>query len=547
MKAIIFTGIFVILNTICFGQVKQLTPAPSSVWKSLPQFEVAEQAYKHHWYAIENENNPAYWQNVNTGTLIICLKSGSSIESINETIEKHRLQQTGKSMNPDALNFYSYKLTDSGKRKILQIIYELKNSYNNIAYAEPESIIESDRCFSNDPHNYPNSGWKQWSINTTMIDSAWCTVYVGGWGQWIGIIDNACDYTHPDIGTIYGYDFADGDADVIPDWTGSQTHGTHVMGIAGANINNSIGMAGVSNDTVYFAKAVKNGATSFDNTAIINAINDMALRPKVRVINMSFSSDIPNASIEAACNYAWSNNKLLIATAGNKAVSTPRYPSGYSSVISVGSVGVDIPTGTVTFSSAFSNYGSKQELTAPGGNGDGSEYDIWSLLPGGGYGRDAGTSMSAPMVAGLASLIFDVQPSLTNAQARWVLQHSVFDLGATGWDAYYGYGVICGWCAIYNAIHYTSVLETNSSSEKSTQSIYPNPNDGKFIVKIDSDDELDTQIAIYNTVGKVVWNTGTPVGENSIAVDLSSQPAGLYYVKIKNGIREEVKMISVVK
>lgn len=547
MKNVLITCMFAVLITTCYGQVIVGTPAPNNIWKQLPQFVVPEQTHTHHWYAIENRNNPDYWENVNTGRLIICLKKGSTPDAIMGTIDKYGLQQTGKSLYPDVLNFYSYELVDSGKGKVLQIIYELKNSYNNIEYAEPEAIIKSERCFSNDPYNYPNSSWRQWSIYTTMIDSAWCTAISGGWGQWIGVIDNACD-AHPDMGIFYGYDFADGNASVLPDGTGRQTHGTHVAGIAGAKINNSLGVAGVSNDTVYFAKVVKNGDTLFDNTAIVNAINDMAIRPKVRVINMSFGGTAINATIEAACNYAWSNNKLLIAASGNNAANLTLYPANYPAVIAVGSVGV--VAGAVTFSSGFSNYGIKQEITAPGGNADGGAYDIFGLLPvaNGSYGYKAGTSMAAPMVAGLAALMFDVRPSLTNTQARWVLQHSVFDYGASGWDMYYGYGMICGWCAVYNAIHYTSaVLETNSLSDRSTQSIYPNPNDGKFIVKIDSDVERDTQIAIYNTVGKIVWNMATPVGENSITVDLSSQPAGMYYAKIKNGIKEEVKMISVVK
>ncbi len=609
------------------------TPATKEIWKPLPQFQ-ATPTTTPNWYAIENENNPVYWQNVDATKLLICLKKGQSPKRIKRLVSKYGLIPTHHDcLHPEIINFFEYEFPNGKKDKLMMLIHEAKgNKY--VEYIEPEAIIKSEVCSPNDPYNYPNSGWKQWANHNTGIDSAWCTVLSGGWGQWIGIIDNACDYTHPDIGVIYEYDFADSDPDVMPDATGTQTHGTHVTGIAGGKTNNGIGIAGVSNDTVYFAKAVKDGLVLFDNVAIVNAINDMAINcPKLRVISMSFGANVPTATIQSACDNAWAHNKLLIAASGNNGLNVTLYPANYSNVIAVGATGVNpSPPYNNTFASAYSNYGSKQEISAPGGNADGSMWEIYSTLPSNSYGYMSGTSMATPMVSGLASLMFDVRPTLTNSQARVILQQSVFDLGTTGWDMYYGYGMICGFCAVYNAqyscdmptgltatsvtttsallswtaisggssynlqykvvgagswttifsstnsrlitgltpnTHYVFQVQTICPSSvsvygttigsfttlvdhtgianvdvNSDMNIFPNPSTGKFTFSFTKVNK-GTQISVYNTIGQLVWYNNSE--ENTIIADLSNEPSGMYYAKIKSGELEVVKMILIAK
>lgn len=534
-----------------YGQMQPLTPVSHSAWQPLPQFQPKNQT-THHWYALENEQNGTYWQNVNVSRLIICLKTGQHVPAIQDLVIKYNLHVTDSNdMSPEIINFFEFAVPQSSKQKVLQIIKDAKLNAA-VEYVEPEAIIKSQTCVPSDPALYPKTGWTAWSTYSTQIDSAWCLLTKGTWGQWIGVIDNALDYTHPDLGPILENDFADGDPDVFPDLTGTQNHGTHVTGIVAARINNALGIAGVANDTVCFIKAMKNYDTSFSNAAIIKAIIEMAKYPKLRVINMSFGSYSSNASIEAACDNAWANNKLLIASAGNDATTALHYPSNYNSVISVGSVGINPTTGLMTFSSAFSNYGNDQELTAPGGNGDGGIYDIVSTMPGNNYAYMAGTSMAAPMVTGLAALMFDINPSLTNAQARKILQQSVFDpTPSTPWDIYYGYGIICGWCAVQAARDFIAPPPSSSSEvfisnkEGNTILIAPNPNNGKFDLWI-LDKNDDTQISIYNTVGKRVW-AGTHDGENSISVDISEQPSGIYYAKIKTSGNEHTQRIAIVK
>lgn len=88
--------------------------------------------------------------------------------------------------------------------------------------------------------------------------------------------------------------------------------------------------------------------------------------------------------------------------------------------------------------SAASNYGNYVDIAAPfwglstvGNNGYGDESD--------GY---CGTSMAAPHVAGAAALLRAAHPTWTNAQIRDTLLAKAEDLGASGWDPYFGHGLL---------------------------------------------------------------------------------------------------------
>ena len=50
--------------------------------------------------------------------------------------------------------------------------------------------------------------------------------------------------------------------------------------------------------------------------------------------------------------------------------------------------------------------------------------------------------MASPHVAGTAALILAANPDWTNDQVRAQLQATADDLGATGWDPQYGFGLV---------------------------------------------------------------------------------------------------------
>ncbi len=404
-----------------------------------------------HWYALENERNEIYWNNVNCNKLIIEFQKNYSLENsdVNDFLQKTSLSKViEKSMFPEIQNFYVFEITNSDKSKVLSIIKYAKE-FDFVINAEPVAIFKKSLCQPNDPYYS-----QQWGPYVMYADSVWC-YFTGGSKNWLAVIDDAVDWYHEDLydAVWYGYDFGMNDADPTPD--DGQEHGTHVTGTVGATINNGIGVAGMLVDTIYFAKATDNTST-FSNTAIVNALNSIASNPKIRVINMSLGGYSPNSALETALQNAYNNGKLIIAAAGNDAVSDPMYPAAYTVVISVSAVGVDAG-GNLTDAS-YSNYGSTIDVSAPGGESS-TGYPIISTLPSNNYGGTdwQGTSMASPHVTGVAGLVFAINPLLTNTQARSIIEQQVFDLGTTGWDPLFGSGMVCAWCAFEEACNQLSI------------------------------------------------------------------------------------------
>ena len=137
-------------------------------------------------------------------------------------------------------------------------------------------------------------------------------------------------------------------------------HGTMVAGVIAANWNNAIGIAGV-NPTARL-DIVKD--SSGDNDAITGSAMAKGIIAAVnvgaQVINVSQGSSTYSSAVEAAVNYAWSQNALVVAAAGNSGSTSLRYPAANANALSVGA------TDNSGQRAAFSQYGSWVLLTAPG-------------------------------------------------------------------------------------------------------------------------------------------------------------------------------------
>jgi subtilisin family serine protease len=148
-------------------------------------------------------------------------------------------------------------------------------------------------------------------------------------------------------------------------------------------------------------------------------------------------------SLEEACNNAYNSGVLLIAASGNDDKPIVMYPAAFASVIAVGAVDQSDNRAW------FSNYGYPElEFAAPG-------VDINSTFPPDTYLVDSGTSYAVPHVTGTAALIFGskVDPEYdANSNGRWdssevreKLKDTALDLGQSGKDGYYGYGLVNAW------------------------------------------------------------------------------------------------------
>ena len=210
----------------------------------------------------------------------------------------------------------------------------------------------------------------------------------------------------------------------------SSWHGTHVSGTIGAVSNNATGVAGVNWNAKILPLRVLGkcgGYTSDINDAITwgsgGSVVGVPANPNVaRVLNLSLGGSGPcGASTQAAINGALTRGTVVVISAGNNDDNSVDYsPGNCPNVISVAA------TQRQGFKSHYSNYGSLVQIAAPGGGRDypngGSYWYVYSTLNGGttvpgsyGYVGYAGTSMAAPHVAGIASLMLSVDPSLTPA------------------------------------------------------------------------------------------------------------------------------------
>ncbi len=206
-------------------------------------------------------------------------------------------------------------------------------------------------------------------------------------------------------------------------------HGTHVTGIIAAKRNNGIGMDGVADNVkVMMIRVVPDGDEYDKDVAlgIFYAVNNGA-----KVINMSFGKSFSpeKAWVDSALRYAAAKDVLILHASGNDGEDNDvkeNYPSPYSpktntTIENFMNVGASTdPTISGSIAADFSNYGKQTvDVFAPG-------VKIYSTLPSKNkYGNLKGTSMSTPIVTGLAALIRSYYPDLSAVQVKQIIETSV--------------------------------------------------------------------------------------------------------------------------
>jgi thermitase len=273
----------------------------------------------------------------------------------------------------------------------------------------------------------PNDSLYSQQWHHTKINTAAGWEYGRAAGVTIAIVDTGVSCNHPDLQgkCVAGYDHANGDADPSDD----HGHGTHVAGIAAAQTNNGTGVAGVGWEARIMPVKALGASGNGSHSAIANAII-WAADHGAQVINMSLGGPFTTSTLANAVSYAISQKGVtLVAAAGNENTSNPSYPAAYPNVI-----GISATTQSDSRAS-FSNYGDAIDVAAPG-------VAILSTVTSGGYQAWSGTSMAAPVAAGLAALLKGQNASRTPAQIEQLLEQSADDLGASGWDQLFGWGRI---------------------------------------------------------------------------------------------------------
>ena len=209
----------------------------------------------------------------------------------------------------------------------------------------------------------------------------------------------------------------------------SADHGTHVAGIVAASRGNGIGIDGIAAAAKIMAvRAVPDGDERDKDVA--NAIR-YAVDNGAHIINMSFGKSYSpdKALVDEAVRYAESKGVLLVHAAGNSSRNNDKsdnFPNArYGDTGGMCSTWIEVGASGPTMDALvaeFSNYGRKTvDLFAPG-------VEIESTMPNDEYAPNSGTSMAAPVVSGVAALVWAYYPELTAAELKAVLVESGTDL-----------------------------------------------------------------------------------------------------------------------
>ncbi len=312
---------------------------------------------------------------------------------------------------------YSYNLVPAVAANLPQEALAGLAKNPNIIVIEPDGTVQAIGELEN-----------VWGVTRIGADIAHADA-VTGFGVKVAVIDSGVDYDHFDLKANYagGHDFVNDDDDPFDD----NSHGTHCAGTIGA-VADGFEAIGVAPEVELYALKVldNNGSGSFSD--IIAAL-EWCVVNEIQVTNNSYgASQNPGSIVEQAFINANNRGVLNIAAAGNSGTrrgkgNNVNYPARYAAVVAVGA------TDQNDDRAYFSSTGPDVELAAPG-------YQIYSTVPGG-YATYSGTSMACPHVVGAAALLIQAG-QLDNEGIRGLLALSSLDLGSSGPDDMYGYGLV---------------------------------------------------------------------------------------------------------
>jgi len=381
--------------------------------------------------------------------------------------------------------------TFNGNSKTSLDLSEIYLATGLFEYAEP-NFIYPDYCLL---HSTPNDPLYsvQWHLNNTgqtitanassdgvdpntfnglsgadmNVNTAW-DFTTGSASIEVGVFDTGIDSTHPDLSgnLVAGYNATLNVNSVAVD---PNSHGTCTGGLIGAVTNNSLGVSGIAYTCKLKSFQIFDAGGSATNTYIVRAFN-RAKTTGTAVSSNSWGGGSPAAALTNAidsCAIYGNSGKgcVVLFSSGNEGRNPPDYPSTLASVICIGA------------STAYDDKkapGNGNQFWWGGNYGNGSYFgsagDIECVAPTitvttdvqgtGGYNTAAGaagnyttdfngTSCSCPNAAGVAALIYSINPAFTSAQVKDFLlrgcdkiDNVYYDSTKTygKWNSYYGYG-----------------------------------------------------------------------------------------------------------
>ncbi len=370
----------------------------------------------------------------------------------------------------------------------------------------------------------------------------------------IGVIDSGFDTAHPEFDGRITFPSSKHENRNYQDF-----HGSHVTGIIGAKKDNSEGIAGVCDNSKLICVDWQPELLQFWNTelAIFFGFADV-VKAGAKVVNLSLGisgskTDDTNSLWEeyfssAAVSLMMSSllskgyDFLVVQSAGNgdyfgepmNANSNGHFATlREGNILTFGDITVDDILNRIIIvacakyngygeyiQSDFTNVGKSVTIAAPGES-------IYSCSTDGGYEYLSGTSMAAPVVTGVASLVWSVNPDFTGAEVKNIVCSSTKDVAKINRNYEYEYDVelvdyplVNAKLAVENAI-----MLTDSDMGKVSGKIV-----GNEISEI-----------IYNGISHTVFSDGTysfvaPASSGTATVtDTLGNEIGLFEITVEAG------------
>jgi len=358
------------------------------------------------------------------GELLVRFKEGTSVKGKAGTPGKVQAQVLNRDM-PSA-----QRLKLAHGKSVNESLQEMMND-PNVLYVEPNYKMRAyespGAAVSVNSVVYDTYYSDQWGLEAIDIENAWAAWEAAGSPDnrvILAVLDQGVDLAHPDlvnrILTGIDYDFIDDDNDAVLEDV-YEFHGTHVAGIAAAEMNDTgiAGVAGPANVKILPVRVLDSEGIG-TNWSVSQGIR-WAADHGANIINMSLGGSDYSYTVAEAVAYAQGKGALVVAAAGNNGEQiTDVYPATLPGVLTVTAVDRNL------YSANFSNYGPEIEVAAPG-------VDILSTIPWEstgetgvkGYDSLSGTSMATPFVSGLAALIKAVHPDYSPSEITGIIQKTV--------------------------------------------------------------------------------------------------------------------------
>lgn len=407
----------------------------------------------------------------------------------------------------------------------------------SVVYAEPQ-FVSYDMYTPNDaslnsvmPYHYDNiNAYEAWDIS------------LGDTNVVIGITETAINVNHPEFvdNIKYNYDdpIGNGDDDLdnytdnfagwdmvdddntLTEPSGTEIHGDAVSAISSASADNGIGYAGVGFKCKFIPVKVA------DNSQVITHGYEgieYAIEQGASVVNCSWGNTSFSQVAQDVVDWAAINNDVvLVASAGNATSTTKYYPASYNYVMSV--TGVDQNDLFDNGSNPPFTYNDSVDVSAPGINIYTTAIYLGNVL----YSPpQGGTSMSAPIVAGLAGLVRSEYPCLDALEVIERIKSTADNIDGLTENAPYAGQIGSGRLNAEAALTGDLCDPVGISESQTTYvEVYPNPSSDEVNIRMSRSDDWIVQI--LDTKGRLIYNDKV-VGTKLV---LSGLPSGFYIARV---------------